>query len=78
MMNQKGQDVVNGAGKIVLKILGVHIVFGCIAKVITDQMRRPVAGVMHPDIDWGCAVVDREQLRVHVGHVHQMHVAEPR
>ena len=33
---------------------------------------------MHPDIDGGFAVVDREQLRVHVGHVHEVHVAEPR
>ena len=45
---------------------------------LTDQMRRPVAGVMQPDIDGGFAVVDREQLPVQVGHVHEVHIAEPR
>ena len=32
MMDQKVQDVVTGAGKTVEVILGVHIVFGCIAE----------------------------------------------
>ena len=32
MMDQELQDVVTGAGKTVLEILGVHIVFGCIAE----------------------------------------------
>ena len=32
MMDQELQDVVTGAGKTVEVILGVHIVFGCIAE----------------------------------------------
>ena len=40
-------------------------------------MRRPIAGVIHPDIYGGFAVVDRQQLGVYVGHMHQMHVAKP-
>ena len=33
---------------------------------------------MHADIDGGFSVVDRQQLRMHVGHVQEVHIAEPR
>ena len=45
---------------------------------LTHQMWRSVAGIMHPDIGGGFAVVNREQLRVHIGHMYEMYVAEPR
>jgi hypothetical protein len=47
-------------------------------QVLADEVRRLASGVADPEVDAWLAEVDRQQLRVAVREVQQVHVAEAR